>query len=464
MRSSARWWLPATVFAAALISSCQTELPQNPVSVEPSFAGGPLSTPAIEVTVTSNGAPVTQPYLVVASNTLTGPFRSDGSLIMGQTINGYIALENLPIGFYCVYVRQIATNDATANGGFLVPAFAYNPAQSGADVAVLHTGRNASAPVTKDTYSQFCLSQPIIELKNASAKESITVPLIAGTSTASATYVNPDNTAAQIGAWGVLDLSGLTIPWMPPIFPLNGVKPGFLTATAAAQNNGAITLQGLNPNVPVVLESAIPNNGRFGELTATTFFTTALSGQTNLGTIILEPLICNVQRDGETVGDNNFPNIDFGDPIKAGWRATFGVPLTPRNEVAIFYPQTGFGSAKLQMRFTTATGELALQADYSWNGTTGTLDRLLGTAIAAGVTVDVGFVPLPGSLGNVRVTWVVNNIPTSVLRVEYKLNTNGDQAPDAARFNTSRGFSEIRFIPTCTPAQGSNDDEWWLPG
>jgi hypothetical protein len=115
------------------------------------------------------------------------------------------------------------------------------------------------------------------------------------------------------------------------------------------------------------------------------------------------------------------------------------------------------------MRFTTASGQLQLIADYSWNGTTGTLDRLIGTAVDAGATVDVGFAPLPGSFGNVRVTWVINNIP-AVQRVTYFLSTNGDQAPDAARFNTVSGFSEIRFFQTCTPSQGSNDDEWWLPG
>jgi hypothetical protein len=92
--------------------------------------------------------------------------------------------------------------------------------------------------------------------------------------------VNPDNTFAQIGGWGVLDLSGLTIPWEPGGMPMNGVKPGFLTATAAAQNNGAVNLQGLTPNVPVVLESAIPSYAQFGQLTATTFFTTQQS-QTN---------------------------------------------------------------------------------------------------------------------------------------------------------------------------------------
>jgi hypothetical protein len=114
MRSSARWWLPATMVAAAR-SQLSNRLAQNPVSVEPRFAGG-LSAPAIEVTVELNGSPVTEPYLVVASNTMTGPFRSDGSYIAGQTINGYVALEDLPTVDYCVYVRKMATNDAKANG------------------------------------------------------------------------------------------------------------------------------------------------------------------------------------------------------------------------------------------------------------------------------------------------------------------------------------------------------------
>ncbi|HSL71857.1 MAG TPA: hypothetical protein VK864_16535 [Longimicrobiales bacterium] len=450
----------AALVAAPFLSSCSDEATTAPGSRNEPQAAVQLVTPLIEVTVTLNGAPVLAPYLVTVVNSQFGPFRADNSLTMTPTVNGYAAFENLRTGDYCVHVRPLTLSDATGNFTFVAPTTGYEPSQSGNEQPVVYIGRRSSAPVTAETYAQYCIDDPVISLRNGNSKTAIEVPLIpaSGSASVQVQYVDPSGFPQATGGWAVVDLSGVNVPWFGLGMSGAGVKAGFLSGTGAP--NGFVDVNSLPPGVPFVLESGIAVSGNHGQLTSTWRFTTPSAGQTeNLGTIVLEPLLCTIQRDAESDTDGTPGKINFLGPIKAGFRASYGVPLTRQNDLGIFYSQSGTGTAELRMRFDAGGSTLTLNAEYSWDGLNGTLGRVGGTAIDAGVTVQVAFAVVPEG---VRVTWQIGNVPAGTTFLSYFLTTQGDQAPDAARDGSASGFSSIIIPTVCTGGQG-NDDQWWLP-
>jgi hypothetical protein len=448
------------LLTAALVAACsdQTAVDTTGGSDRRSDFLPQPTTPTIDVYAKLNGVPAIG-YVVTAVNSQTGPFRQNQALAMALTgPDGFARIDNLPLGSYCVHVRPLSSlNDANGNGTLVAPTVVYEPNESHGEPAMIYTGGVSSTIMTNAAYVEHCIQNPILHLTSSSTTATAFVPLLPAVQSAAiqTQYLDPEGNPAQAGGWVIIDKSG-EIPWFPPALAAQGIKPGLLISTGGSDANGNVFVGGLTPGVPVVLESGIATTPAFGQLTSTLFALAPSYGQaTNLGAIVLEPLLCVLQRDAEPTGDNT-GSIDFLGPIKAGFRADFGPPLTFRNELAFFYTQTGTGDGKLHLRFV-GSKEVNVTASYTWDGTTGSLGKVTGST---SIQFAVGFVPVAG--GGVRVTWSVTNLPENLSVAEYFLSTNGDQAPNPERSTVQRAYTSIPIPTVCTGGQ-SNDDQWWLP-
>ncbi|MBI4514158.1 MAG: hypothetical protein HY702_08620, partial [Gemmatimonadetes bacterium] len=258
-------------------------------------------------------------------------------------------------------------------------------------------------------------------------------------------------------AWAVMDKTG-EIPWCPPELIALGVNCGILLSTTP--NSGA-TLTGLPPASPVAVEVLGKIDEEQGFLAFSTEVTTPDEGEAPLQLQVQsEPLMCTLERKNEPTGDGAPGKVDFLGPVKDGLRGDPGVPITRRNEIAIFYDQTGNGNAKLIMRFARRAGRvLDLAAPYNCTNGSCSAGSPSGSAIDAGISVESFF---SSDDGEVRVTWSVDfdGLESELRAAEYELSAK-DDSPRGDVFG--RAFNLHPLPSTCTADQG-NDDEWWIGG
>jgi hypothetical protein len=416
----------------------------------------------VDVLVLVDGVPVVG-WVVTAVNNVFGPFADDGvTLTMALTnASGIARLAGLRVpGNYCVHTRPLVSLlDASANNTLDVPPPNYNPGQSYNNAgAISGSPLGTAVPFNANNYAANCVTAPPIQLTNANGNATLTLPRPSGGANAQVQFLDLNGNPSGQAAWVVLDTDALSIPWAPANLGALGIKKGVLISTAPEQPSGFVNITGLPPTTSVVVESGVLNVPGQGALTTTVRLTTPGAGMsTNLGAIVLEPLLCTIARKTERTGDNSPRKIDFIGPVKDGFRANTGVPLTRRNEIAIFYGQRETGEARLHVRLNAGSREYDLNARYTWDGTVGVMEDLSGNADDAGVTARAFFAGQPD--GSVRVTWAISNLPAGLRAAAYKLQTAGDQFPDAPRNDGS--FSPISIPGVCTGGQG-NDDKWWI--
>lgn len=416
----------------------------------------------INVSVLLNGQPVSG-RVATAVNSMFGPFLDDGVTLSTALTNagGSAVIGGLRVpGDYCVHVRPLtALLDASANNTLQVPAVNFVPTQAGAEPGAI-TGPTGSDAFTVQNYVADCITAPVIHLTNLNGNASVTLNVPVASSTAQVQFLDLQGNSSGQPGWVILDANDQIIPWSPANLSAQGLKKGLLVSAAPAQLDGTVNLTGLPPGTPVVIESGVNGDPQQGALTSTVRLTSGGAGQSLLlPPIVLEPLLCTLQKKDEQTGDNSPRKIDFLGPVKDGFRANPGVPLTRRNEIAIFYSQSGTGDSRLQMRVFVGATEFSLTARYTWDGTTGARTALIGTGADAGIMAQPFFARLPD--GKVRVTWTIGNLPAGVSRAEYMLVTAGDNFPDSPRNLQSSGFSPISIPTVCTGGQG-NDDQWWV--
>ncbi len=415
----------------------------------------------VDATVFAPGGAPAAGFVVTVVNRDMGPFTRDGdpTSYSGALTDagGHTTIAGLPVpGEYCVLARPLTSlPTATGFGTVYAPlpiTGQTTPTPPTSGLGVIATGPNGpSVPLSPQSFQTYCFAtsaQPAPLVLGADrATAAVRLDLQPG-GTLDVRYLDAAGKPQPDPAWVVQPLA--PPPWMGDFSIPPGVKSGVLLS-AAPPVNGVDQLTGI-PAAPIVLESGILSVPGQGLLTSTEHLV-GTGGSQTLTPIVLQPLLCTLNRHGEPAGDGG-TGIDFLGPVKDGFRADFGPPLTLRNEISIFYDERHAGTATLRFRVLVGGQALDLLARYTAEGTGGQLLSETGAAYVAGVRATPFFAP--GTIGVRRVTWVITGLPAGLTGAAYRLDAALDGFPDAAGT-----LQPIRQPESCAGGQG-NDDQWWV--